>query len=1272
MSSRSDIALVTPSSRDTALVRPDATEALRSALARRVLLLDGSMGVFIQRHKLSEAEFRGERFADWDQDVQGNNDLLSITNPSVISSIHEAYLDSGADIIETNTFSAQRISMADYGMEELSYELNYESAKLARAACDAAATPERPRYVAGALGPTNRTASISPDVNDPGARNISFEQLVAAYQEQAEGLVDGGSDLLLIETIFDTLNAKAAVFALEALFEERGRRWPVFISGTITDASGRTLSGQVTEAFWNSIRHARPLAVGFNCALGAADMRQYAAELSRVADCFTFCYPNAGLPNAFGEYDETAEQMADVLGEFAKDGLVNVLGGCCGTTPEHISEIAGRIEGVTPRVPSATEPAMRLSGLEPFNVTDESLFVNVGERTNITGSARFRKLIKAGDYATALNVARQQVESGAQVIDINMDEGMIDGVEAMDRFCKLIATEPDICRVPVMIDSSKWEVIEAGLRCIQGKPIVNSISMKEGTEKFIEQARLCRRYGAAVVVMAFDEEGQADTLERRKEICQKAYDILTKEVGFPAEDIIFDANMFALATGIEEHRAYGTDFIEAVRWISENLPGVLTSGGVSNVSFSFRGNNPVREAIHAVFLYHAIKAGLSMGIVNAGQLAVYDELDPTLRERIEDVVLNRRDDATERLLEVAEEHNKGAEDQGPDEKLKWREEPVRDRITHALVKGIDEFIVEDTEEMRRELQERGERPLNVIEGPLMDGMGVVGDLFGAGKMFLPQVVKSARVMKKAVAHLIPFIEAEKKPGDAARAKGKIVMATVKGDVHDIGKNIVGVVLQCNNYDVVDLGVMVPAQKILDTAKAENADMIGLSGLITPSLDEMVNVATEMERQGWDIPLLIGGATTSRAHTAVKVTPKYHGDVVWVKDASRSVPTAAALLSDDRRESFMADINADYESIRKRHAAKNTERPLLSYEDALKARTPVDWSNYQPPRPRFLLQQARDVADDGELGPISSYTRTFHDYSLETLREYIDWQPFFNAWEMKGRFPDILNNPATGEAARKLWDDAQVMLDKVIEEKWLRANAVVGFFPASAVDDDIELYTDESRTEVRTTLHHLRQQGHHRAGVPNRSLADYVAPKDTGLADYVGGFAVTAGLGSQEKIQEFKENLDDYSAILLESIADRLAEAFAERMHDMVRHDLWGYAPDEKLSNEDLIAEKYRGIRPAPGYPACPEHTEKRTLFDLLDVTNQTGIELTDSMAMWPGAAVSGWYFSHPESQYFVVGRLGRDQVESYAERKGWTMKEAERWLSSNLGYEPED
>nr|WP_281287558.1 methionine synthase [Rudaeicoccus suwonensis] len=1258
------------------MVRPDCTAELSEAMAQRVLLLDGSMGVFIQRHKLSEEEFRGERFADWSQDVKGNNDLLSLTRPELIRSIHDDYLRGGADIIETNTFSAQRISMADYGMQDLSYELNLEAAKLARDACDAVATADRPRYVAGALGPTNRTASISPDVNDPGARNTSFTELVDAYLEQANGLVDGGSDLLLVETIFDTLNAKAAIFAIETLFEERGRRWPVFISGTITDASGRTLSGQVTEAFWNSIRHARPLAVGFNCALGAADMRPYVAELARIADCFTFCYPNAGLPNAFGEYDETAEEMAEIVGGFAADGLVNVLGGCCGTTPEHIAAIGERVGSATPRVPATTAPALRLSGLEPLNITEDSLFVNVGERTNITGSARFRKLIKEGDYNTALTVARQQVEAGAQVIDVNMDEGMIDGVAAMDRFCKLIAAEPDICRVPVMIDSSKWEVIEAGLRCVQGKSIVNSISMKEGVVPFIERARLCRKYGAAIVVMAFDETGQADTLERRKDICGTAYKILTEEVGFPAEDIIFDPNIFAVATGIEEHANYGVDFIEGTRWIKQNLPGALVSGGVSNVSFSFRGNNPVREAIHSVFLFHAVHAGMDMGIVNAGALVVYDEIDPELRERIEDVVLNRRPDAADRLLEIASEHNRSSEKVDDGTANQWRALPVRERITHALVKGIDEFIVDDTEEMRVELAEAGERPLNVIEGPLMDGMGVVGDLFGAGKMFLPQVVKSARVMKKAVAHLIPFIEAERKPGDAAHTNGKIVMATVKGDVHDIGKNIVGVVLQCNNYDVVDLGVMVPGQKILDAAKAENADLIGLSGLITPSLDEMVSFAQEMERQGLDIPLLLGGATTSRAHTAVKVTPKYHGPVVWVKDASRSVPTAAALLSDERRDAFMADVDADYESIRRRHAAKNTDRPLATYDEALERRTPIDWTGYRPPRPRFLLQQARDVCDgptcDHPGGHVSSYTRTFTAYSLETLREYIDWQPFFNAWEMKGRYPDILNNPASGEAARKLWDDAQTMLDKLIADRWIEARGVVGFFPAAAVGDDIEVHTDETRREVRTTLHSLRQQGKHREGVPNRSLADFIAPKDTGLRDYIGGFAVTAGIGVQERVQAFKDSLDDYSAILLESLADRLAEAFAERMHAVVRHELWGYAPEEALDNADLIAEKYVGIRPAPGYPACPDHTEKLTLWELLDAKAQTSVELTESMAMWPGASVSGWYFSHPQSQYFVVGRLGQDQVTSYAERKGWSMAQAEKWLAPNLGYEPED
>jgi 5-methyltetrahydrofolate--homocysteine methyltransferase len=1255
--------------------RPDATEVLTGMLRERVLVMDGAMGTLLQTKHLGEADFRGERFADWPSDLQGNNDLLSLTQPDVIRGAHADYLRAGADLIETNTFNAQRISLADYGMSELAYELNLAAAGLAREAADAetAKDPSRPRFVLGALGPTNRTASISPDVNDPGFRNVSFDDLVGAYLEQARGLVDGGSDVLIIETIFDTLNARAAIFAVETLFEQYDRRWPVIISGTITDASGRTLSGQVTEAFWNSVRHARPLAIGLNCALGANEIRPYLAELSRIADTFVSTHPNAGLPNAFGEYDESPEAIAEVIGEFAESGLVNIVGGCCGTTPDHIAAIAKAAAAGVPRSPAEVTPALRLSGLEPTTITEESLFVNVGERTNIPGSARFRNLIKAGDYPAALAVARQQVEAGAQVIDVNMDEGMIDGVAAMDRFTKLIASEPDISRVPMMIDSSKWEVIEAGLKCVQGKSIVNSISMKEGVESFVAHARLCRKYGAAVVVMAFDEDGQADSLERRQEICQRAYTILTEEVGFPATDIVFDPNVFAIGTGIEEHANYGVDFIEATRWIKTHLPGALVSGGVSNVSFSFRGNNPVREAIHAVFLKHAIEAGMDMGIVNAGALVIYDEIDPELRERITDVVLNRRDDSTDRLLEIADRHNKAAVAE-VDARQEWRELPVRERITHALVKGIDEHVVTDTEELRLELVDSGGRPLDVIEGPLMEGMGVVGDLFGAGRMFLPQVVKSARVMKKAVAHLVPYIEAERKPGDAARSKGKIVMATVKGDVHDIGKNIVGVVLQCNNYDVVDLGVMVPAQKILDTAVAEHADVIGLSGLITPSLDEMVNLAAEMERQGFEIPLLLGGATTSRAHTAVKVDPKYHGPVVWVKDASRSVPTVASLLSDDRRPALLAKVAEDYEDLRTRHAAKEQQRPLVSVEVARAAATPIDWSDYRPSRPRLLAQQARDFH---ELPPHEragglSYSKTFHDYDLAELRPYIDWQPFFNAWEMKGRFPDILNNPATGESARRLYEDAQQMLDRLIAEKWIRGAAVVGMFPANGAGDDVEVYTDESRTTVRTTLHHLRQQGKHRDGVPNRALSDFVAPKETGLHDYVGGFAVTAGLGIEEHTSRFKAELDDYSAILLESLADRLAEAFAERLHERVRREFWGYATDEHLSNPDLIAEKYAGVRPAPGYPACPDHTEKLTLWSLLDVEAQTGISLTESMAMWPGAAVSGWYFSHPQSQYFVVGRLGRDQVVDYAERKGWTLAEAEKWLGPNLGYLPED
>ncbi len=1235
-------------------LRPDASAALAEAMASRVLVIDGAMGTLIQRHQLDEAGYRGERFAGWHRDVQGNNELLSLSQPQIVAEIHRAYLDAGADIVATNTFNAQRVSQSDYGMEELSRELNLASARLARDACDAktAEEPGRPRFVAGALGPTNRTASISPDVNDPGARNIVFTDLVAAYLEQARGLVEGGADLLLVETIFDTLNAKAAIFALETLFEEQGRRWPVVVSGTITDASGRTLSGQVTEAFWNSVRHVRPLAVGLNCALGAADLRPYVAELSRVADCFVSAYPNAGLPNEFGEYDESPEQMADVLGEFAASGLVNLVGGCCGTTPEHISAIESAARDGRVREVPAAAPATRTSGLEPFNITDDSLFVNVGERTNITGSARFRNLIKAEDYGTALQVARQQVEAGAQIIDVNMDEGMIDGVAAMDRFTKLIATEPDISKVPLMIDSSKWEVIEAGLRTTQGKCIVNSISLKEGEERFLEHARLCRKYGAAAVVMAFDEDGQADSFQRRIEVCERAYRLLVDVVGLDPRDIIFDPNVFAVATGIEEHATYGVDFIEATRWIKQHLPGALVSGGISNVSFSFRGNNAVREAIHAVFLFHAIEAGLDMGIVNAGSLAVYDDIDPELRDRIEDVVLNRRPDATERLLEIAESfRSDGAQAEQATEA--WRDLPVGERITHALVKGIDDDVEADTEELRAEIEARGGRPLEVIEGPLMDGMNVVGDLFGAGKMFLPQVVKSARVMKKAVAYLIPFIEAEKDPAAPARAKGKIVTATVKGDVHDIGKNIVGVVLQCNNYDVVDLGVMVPVQKILDAARAEKADVIGLSGLITPSLDEMVNVATEMQRQGLEIPLLIGGATTSRAHTAVKIDQAYDGPVIWVKDASRSVPVVSSLLSDQRRDALLAEVTEDFDSIRERHASRQKRRPLTPLDKARANKPQLDWSTYLPPQPKSdeLLVVGQDLAE---------------------LRPYIDWQPFFNAWEIRGKFPDLLNAPTSGEAARKLYDDAQAMLDRLETNGILRADGLVGIFPAASTGDDLEVYTDDQRTEVRAVLHHLRQQGEQRHGLPHRSLADFVAPAGSGLTDHVGAFAVTAGHGSAEEVARLRQELDDYDAILLESLADRLAEAFAERLHERVRTEVWGYAPEEQLDNRQLIKEQYAGIRPAPGYPACPDHTEKQTLWDLLDVEQRIGIRLTESMAMWPGASVSGWYFSHPESQYFVVGRLGPDQVADYARRKGWELREAERWLSPNLGYEPED
>ena len=1239
-------------------LRPDATEVLAATMRQRIMVLDGAMGTAIQEDRPDEAGYRGERFKDWPQDVAGNNDLLTLTQPRLIADIHRAYLEAGADIIETNTFNANAISLADYGMSDLAYELNRDAAALARGVADevTAQDPARPRYVAGALGPTSKTASISPDVNDPGARNVSYEELVAAYALATKALLEGGADLIFIETIFDTLNAKAAIFAVEQVFEEYGRRWPVVISGTITDASGRTLSGQVTEAFWYSVRHVRPLAVGLNCALGAQEMRPYIAELARVADTFVSCYPNAGLPNAFGEYDEGPSDTAGHLHEFAGAGFVNIVGGCCGTTPAHIAAIAKGVEGVAPRVPSTIEPATRLSGLEPFTLTDESLFVNVGERTNITGSARFRNLIKAGDFDTALSVAAQQVESGAQVIDVNMDEGMIDGVAAMDRFLKLVASEPDISRVPVMIDSSKWDVIEAGLRCVQGKPIVNSISLKEGEESFKEHARLCQRYGAAAVVMAFDEDGQADSYERRIAVCERAYRILVDEVGFAPDDIIFDPNVFAVATGIEEHATYGVDFIEATRWIKQNLPGAKVSGGISNVSFSFRGNNPVREAIHAVFLFHAIEAGLDMGIVNAGALVPYTEIDPALRDRIEDVILNRRADATERLLEIAEEHNRAAEE-GEAKADEWRSLPVGERITHALVKGLDAHVEADTEELRLEIAARGGRPIEVIEGPLMDGMNVVGDLFGAGKMFLPQVVKSARVMKKAVAYLIPFIEEEKasNPELAAQkeSNGTIVMATVKGDVHDIGKNIVGVVLQCNNYDVIDLGVMVPAQKILDTAAEVGADIIGLSGLITPSLDEMVGFASEMQRVGLDIPLLIGGATTSRAHTAVKIDGKYKGPVVWVKDASRSVPTAAALLDPAKREKLMAEVKADYDSLRARHAERG-ERAQITFAQARANRPEVDWA-------------ATPVA------PARTGVHTLLDYPVGELRAYIDWQPFFNAWEMKGKFPEILHHPVTGEAASKLYADAQEMLDRIERERWLAPRGVYGIFPANSTGEDIAVYADDSRSETLATLHHLRQQGQHRDGIPHKSLADFVAPLGA-AEDHVGAFAVTAGVGLPAKVQEFKDALDDYSAIMVEALADRLAEAFAERLHQRVRTEFWGYAAGAEgtLDNDALIAERYQGIRPAPGYPACPDHTEKATIWRLLDVEAATGIRLTESMAMWPGASVSGVYYAHPQAQYFVVGRLGQDQVADYAARKGWTMAEAERWLASNLAYDPED
>ena len=1228
---------------------PDRTSLLDSLLKRRILILDGAMGTMIQGYKLSEAEHRGQRFQDHPHDVKGNNDLLVLTQPQIIRDIHHAYLAAGADVIETNTFNSTSISQADYHLQHLVHELNREAAKLARAVADefTAKDPAKPRFVAGALGPTNRTASISPDVNDPAFRNATFDQLAAAYREAVHGLVEGSVDILLVETIFDTLNAKAAIFAIEEVFEQKGSRLPVIISGTITDASGRTLSGQTPEAFWNSVRHARPLAVGLNCALGAKLMRPYIEDISKVADVYVSAYPNAGLPNPLAPtgYDETPEQTAAYLLDFARSGFVNIAGGCCGTTPAHIQAIAEALAGVPPRVVPELDHKTRLSGLEPLNIGDDALFVNIGERTNVTGSRAFARLVLAGDYGEALSVARQQVENGAQMIDINMDEAMLDSKQAMTTFLSLIASEPDISRVPVMIDSSKWEVIEAGLKCVQGKPVVNSISLKEGKEEFVKHARLARRYGAAAVVMAFDEKGQADTLERRVEIAKRCYHILVDELGFPAEDVILDPNIFAIATGIEEHANYGKQYIEATRIIRRTLPYVKVSGGLSNISFSFRGNDAVREAIHTAFLYHAIRAGMTMGIVNAGQLGVYGEIPKDLLEHVEDIIFNRRADAAERLVAFADTVKGGARRDTED--LEWRKAPVEERLKHALVQGITNWIVEDTEEARAKY----ERPIRVIEGPLMDGMNVVGDLFGAGKMFLPQVVKSARVMKQAVAHLEPFLQAEKARMGDARPKGRMVVATVKGDVHDIGKNIVAVVLQCNNYEVINLGVMVPAQKILQVAREEKCDIIGLSGLITPSLEEMAHVAREMEREGFDGPLLIGGATTSRTHTAVKIAPNYRGPVIWVPDASRSVSVCSNLLSDDLRAGYLKDVKSEYERIRTQHEGKKGLE-LITLAQARANSLKTDWTEYVPPRPELIG------------------TRMLKNYDLAEIANTVDWGPFFQAWELSGPFPAILDDPVVGKAARNVYEEGRAMLKKVVEGRWLRASAVFGLFPAAAVDaEDIEIYADESRKQVLMTWHNLRQQNVKPTGRPNLCLADFVAPKGSGVSDWIGAFAVTAGIGIEKKLAEFEKKRDDYSAIMLKALADRLAEAFTERLHQRVRKEFWGYARDEALDNEEIIAEQYRGIRPAPGYPSCPDHTEKGPLFRVLGA-ERIGMRLTESYAMVPAAAVSGFYFSHPASQYFAVGKVGRDQVEDYARRKDMPLGEAERWLAPNLAYEP--
>lgn len=1228
--------------------------ALINAARERILVLDGAMGTMIQNLQFDEAAFRGERFKNFHRDLRGNNDLLILTQPQAIEDIHAAYLRAGADIVATNTFSTTSIAQADYDLTGIVYEMAREGARLAgNAAKRVAAEDGKARFVAGALGPTNRTASISPDVSNPGYRAVTFDDLRKSYGEQIRGLIDGGVDLLLVETIFDTLNAKAALYAIAEITEELGIDMPVMVSGTITDKSGRLLSGQMPEAFWNSVRHAKPVTIGFNCALGAEDLRAHIADIGRVADTLVCAYPNAGLPNEFGQYDETPEYMARLIGEFARDGLVNIVGGCCGTTPDHIAAIAAAVAPHKPRIVPEIAPRLRLSGLEPFVLTDAIPFVNVGERTNVTGSARFRKLITNGDYTAALQVARDQVENGAQIIDVNMDEGLLDSEAAMVTFLNLVAAEPDIARVPVMVDSSKFSVIEAGLKCVQGKPVVNSISMKEGEDKFIHEAKIARRHGAAVVVMAFDEVGQADTFARKTEICKRAYDILVNRVGFPPEDIIFDPNIFAIATGIEEHNNYGVDFIEATRWIRKNLPGAHISGGVSNLSFSFRGNEPVREAMHSVFLYHAIKAGMDMGIVNAGQMIVYDDIDPELRQVCEDVILNRDPGASERLLALAEKF-RGNKTQTKEADLAWREWPVAKRLSHSLVHGITEFIEQDTEEARK----NSSRPLDVIEGPLMAGMNVVGDLFGDGKMFLPQVVKSARVMKQAVAWLMPFMEEEKARNlangigtEGSSSAGKIVLATVKGDVHDIGKNIVGIVLQCNNYEVIDLGVMVPAAKIVETVKAEKADIVGLSGLITPSLDEMAFFAGELQREGLKLPLLIGGATTSRVHTAVKIDPSYRaGPVVHVNDASRAVGVASSLLSPEKREAYAAEVRAEYAKISDAHLRAQADKKRLQLADARKNRVPVDFAASKPVRPTFLG------------------TRSFDEYDLAELVPYIDWTPFFQTWELAGRFPAILEDAKVGEVARSLYADARKMLDLIVREKWFRARATVGFWPANAQGDDIVLYADESRTKQIATLHTLRQQLEKREGRFNAALADFIAP--AGVPDYVGGFVVTAGIGEDVVADRFRSANDDYSSILCKALADRLAEAFAERMHARVRREFWAYAPDEALSHDDLILEKYQGIRPAPGYPAQPDHTEKATLFELLDAEATAGVKLTESFAMWPGSSVSGLYFANPASYYFGVGKIERDQVEDYAARKGMTVADTERWLAPVLNYIP--